>query len=270
LKRYWSDYTSEEFSRLDRGSIVAVLPVGATEQHGPHLPLSVDSAIVSGMVAAIVGRLPDASRALFLPTQPIGKSNEHARYAGTLTFSAQTLISMWCEIGACVAASGVRKLVLLNSHGGQISIMDIVARELRARHGMMVFSVNWFGQGLPEGLYGDHEMQHGIHAGDMETSVMLALHPDLVVMGKAQNFEALTEIFASEYRHISLSGAKPGWQMHDINPFGAAGNAAAATAEKGRQTIDHAADRLVELLAEIERAPLSWFDNNPAWGEEKQ
>jgi creatinine amidohydrolase len=119
LKRYWSDYTSEEFSRLDRGSIVAVLPVGATEQHGPHLPLSVDSAIVSGMVAAIVGRLPDASRALFLPTQPIGKSNEHARYAGTLTFSAQTLISMWCEIGACVAASGVRKLVLLNSHGGQ-------------------------------------------------------------------------------------------------------------------------------------------------------
>ena len=270
MKRYWSDYTSEEFSRLDRGNIVAVLPVGATEQHGPHLPLSVDSAIVSGMVAAIVERLPETSRTLFLPTQPVGKSNEHARYPGTLTFSAQTLISMWCEIGACVAASGVRKMVLLNSHGGQISIMDIVARELRQRHGMMVFSVNWFGHGLPDGLYDEHETLHGIHAGDMETSVMLAMHPDLVVMDKAQNFSTLTETFESEYRHIALSGAKPGWQMHDINPFGAAGNAAAATTEKGRQTIDYAADRLVEVLAEVERAPLTWLDNNPAWGEDTQ
>ncbi len=265
MKRYWSDYTSEAFSRLDREQIVAVLPVGATEQHGPHLPLSVDAAIANGIVQATIEKLPASSKALFLPTQAIGKSNEHARYTGTLTFSAQTLIAMWCEIGDCVAASGVRKLVLLNSHGGQISTMDIVARELRIRHGMMVFSVNWFGQGMPEGVYSDHEMHHGIHAGDMETSVMLELHPDLVDMGKAQDFRTLTETFARDFKHISLSGAKPGWQIQDINPHGAAGNASAATAEKGRKTIDFAADRLVELLAEIERAPLSWLDNKTAW-----
>ncbi|WP_378942016.1 creatininase family protein [Mesorhizobium sp. ANAO-SY3R2] len=265
MKRYWSDYTSEAFSRLDREQIVAVLPVGATEQHGPHLPLSVDAAIANGIVEATIEKLPASSKALFLPTQAIGKSNEHARYPGTLTFSAQTLISMWCEIGDCVAASGVKKLVLLNSHGGQISTMDIVARELRIRHDMMVFSVNWFGQGMPEGVYSDHEMHHGIHAGDMETSVMLELHPDLVDMSKAQNFRTLTETFASDFKHISLSGAKPGWQIQDINPHGAAGNASAATAEKGRKTIDFAADRLVELLAEIERAPLSWLDNKTAW-----
>lgn len=265
MKRYWSDYTSEAFSRLDREQIVAVLPVGATEQHGPHLPLSVDAAVANGIVEATIEKLPASSKALFLPTQAIGKSNEHSRFPGTLTFSAQTLISMWCEIGDCVAASGVKKLMLLNSHGGQISTMDIVSRELRIRHGMMVFSVNWFGQGMPEGVYSDHEMHHGIHAGDMETSVMLELHPDLVDMGKAQNFRTLTETFANDFKHISLSGAKPGWQIQDINPHGAAGDASAATAEKGRKTIDFAADRLVELLAEIERAPLSWLDNKTAW-----
>lgn len=265
MKRYWSDYTSEAFSRLDREQIIAVLPVGATEQHGPHLPLSVDTAIANGIVEATIEKLPASSKALFLPTQAIGKSNEHSRFPGTLTFSAQTLISMWCEIGDCVAASGVKKLVLLNSHGGQISTMDIVARELRIRHGMMVFSVNWFGQGMPEGVYSDHEMHHGIHAGDMETSVILELHPDLVDMGKAQNFRTLTETFASDFKHISLSGAKPGWQIQDINPHGAAGDASAATAGKGRKTIDFAADRLVELLAEIERAPLAWLDNKTAW-----
>lgn len=266
MKRYWSDYTSEEFSRLDRGSIVAVLPVGATEQHGPHLPLSVDSAIVSGMVAAIVGRLPEASRALFLPTQPIGKSNEHARYAGTLTFSAQTLISMWCEIGACVAASGVRKLVLLNSHGGQISIMDIVARELRARHGMMVFSVNWFGQGLPECLYGDHEMQHGIHAGDMETSVMLALDPENVDMGAARDFRSKGQDLAAHTSHLGLGrGAKPGWKIQDLSPGGACGEAHLATAAKGEATLDYAIGKLVEAMEEIDSLPADWLDDKPEW-----
>lgn len=266
MKRFWSDYTSEAFSRLDRDKIVAILPVGAIEQHGPHLPLAVDAAIADGIVNAVIERLSQDSHALFLPTQDIGKSNEHSRYPGTLTFSAQTLITMWCEIGACVAASGVRKMVLLNSHGGQISTMDIVARELRIRHNMMVFCVNWFGLGMPEGVYSDHDMKHGIHAGDMETSVMLELHPDLVDMSKAQNFRALTETFASDYKYISLQGgAKPSWQTQDINPHGAAGDASIATAEKGRKTIDFAADRLVEAIAEIERAPMSWLDNDPAW-----
>lgn len=266
MKHYWSDYTSEAFSRLDRERIVAVLPVGATEQHGPHLPLSVDATIADGVVRRTAGKLPEDSPVLFLPTQAIGKSNEHSRYPGTLTLGAETLMRVWSEIGACVAASGVRKLVLLNSHGGQISVMDTVARDLRVRHSMMVFSVNWFGLGMPEGVYSAHEQRHGIHAGDMETSVMLALTPDLVDMDKAEDFRPLTETFERDWRHISLAGgAKPAWQVQDMNRAGACGNAAAATAQKGEATLDHAADRLVELLAEVERAPLSWLDNEPAW-----
>lgn len=266
MKRYWSHYTSEEFSRLDHSRIVAVLPVGATEQHGPHLPLSVDAAIADGVVEAVAARLPEESNVLFLPMQPVGKSNEHSRYPGTLTLSAETLIRVWSEIGDCVAASGVRKLVLLNSHGGQISVMDVVARDLRIRNQMLVFSVNWFGLGMPEGAYSEHELKHGIHAGDVETSVMLALHPDHVVMEKAEDFRSLTATFENDYRHISLSGGgKPGWQSHDLHPKGASGNAAAATPEKGRETLAFAADRLVELLAEVERAPLSWLENKPAW-----
>lgn len=266
VKRYWSDYSSEEFAGLDRSRIVAVLPVGATEQHGPHLPLCVDAAIIGGIVAATAEKLPETSHVLFLPVLPVGKSNEHARFPGTLTLSGETLMRVWMEIGASVAASGVRKFVMLNSHGGQISIMDIVARELRIKHAMLSFSLNWFGLGMPEGTYSDHELKHGVHAGDMESSVMLALHPDLVNMDKARNFHPLTEVFERDYRHIALTaGARPGWQAQDLNPHGACGDASAATAEKGRRTIDFAAHKLAEVLAEIERAPLTWLDNKPAW-----
>lgn len=266
MKRHWSDYSSEEFSRLDRSRIVAVLPVGAIEQHGPHLPLSVDAAIISGIVAAVAEKLPETSQVLFLPTLPIGKSDEHLRFPGTLTFSAETLIRMWVEIGASVAHSGVRKFVMLNSHGGQISIMDIVARELRSKHNMLAFSLNWFGLGMPDGIYDDHELKHGVHAGDMETSMMLALHPNLVNMDKAKKFHPLTEEFEREYPHIGLSGgAKPGWQSQDLHPEGACGDASAASLDKGWQTIDFVAQRIASALDDIERAPLTWLDNQPGW-----
>ncbi|MFP4405152.1 creatininase family protein [Rhodosalinus sp.] len=266
MKRFWSDYTSEEFSRLDRESLVAVLPVGATEQHGPHLPMKVDACVAEAVVERLVRKLPEESRTLFLPLQAIGKSNEHLRYPGTLTHSAGTLTAMWCEIGACVARAGVRKMVLLNAHGGNIPVMETVARELRVRHDMLVFSVNWFGQGMPEGVYPLEEMRHGIHAGDMETSVMLALDPGNVRMDHAKDFRPLSREWEAQYRYIALSGgAKPAWQAQDMHPEGACGNAAAASAEKGEMTLDFATDRLVELLAEVERAPLSWLKQEPAW-----
>ena len=257
----WHDFAPDEASRL-----IAVLPLAATEQHGPHLPLSVDAAVVGGVVERLARKLPEESPVLFLPRQSIGKSNEHARYPGTLTHSAATLIAMWCEIGACVAASGVRKMVLLNSHGGNISTMDIVARELRVRHDMLVFSVSWFGLGMPEGLYSDHELRHGIHAGDMETSVMLALDAPNVVMDKARDFHPANADWQDRFRHIALGGgAKPGWQAQDLNAAGACGDATLATAAKGEATLDFAVDRLAELFAEIERFPLASLDTRPAW-----
>ncbi|MFN3846326.1 MAG: creatininase family protein, partial [Paracoccaceae bacterium] len=160
-----------------------------------------------------------------------------------------------------VAAAGVRKLVILNSHGGQIAPMDIVARDLRIKHKMLVVAANWFAMGLPEGLLDLDEDRHGIHAGDLETSVMLALHPDWVRMDRARNFVPENARLAAENRLLGLGPAgKIGWQMQDMNAAGAAGDATKATAEKGQRALDHAARQIVTLLSEVHRLPLSFLD----------
>ncbi|VWX61518.1 putative creatinine amidohydrolase [Burkholderiales bacterium 8X] len=264
--RYWSSLTSEEFSRLDRSRLIAVLPVGATEQHGPHLPMSTDTATIDGMVRACLPHLPDDLPVLFLPAVPYGKSNEHSRYPGTLTVSASTLIALWMEIGACVAKAGVRKLVLFNSHGGQMGVMDIVGRDLREAHDMMVVSANWYTLGLPDGLFTAREGRHGVHAGDLESSIMLQLTPGDVQSDRFENFHSMTEDLAAENRFLSITPTgKLGWQMHDINPSGAAGDATLATAEKGAAVLDHVGRRFVELLQEVDRFPIERLANQPAW-----
>lgn len=264
--RFWADYTSEAFSRLARDELIAVLPVGATEQHGPHLPMSTDSATIDAIVAATLPKLPDALPVLFLPTCAYGKSNEHSRYPGTLTVSAATLIALWMEIGACVAAAGVRKFVLFNSHGGQMAAMDIVVRDLRERHGLMAVAAHWFTLGLPEAMFDERELRHGIHAGDLETSVMMALAPEHVRADRALDFASMTEAMARENRFLSITpSGKLGWQMHDLNPQGAAGDASRATADKGRAVVDHVSSRFVELLDEIDRFDLARLGNEPAW-----
>lgn len=259
--RFWADYTSRDFAALDRGNLIAVLPVGAIEQHGPHLPLSVDQAILDGIIAATLPLIATDCPALFLPTLPVGKSNEHSAWPGTLTFTSHTLIAMWMEIGDCVAAAGVRKLVLLNSHGGQISIMDIVARDLRIKHKMLCVGANWFALGLPEGLLTAKEERFGLHAGDLETSVMLALHPDLVQMDHARNFHPTVADIADRNTHLGLTNAgKIGWQAQDMNAAGACGDASRATADKGRALVAHAARQIATLLDEIHRLPLEHLD----------
>jgi creatinine amidohydrolase len=266
MKRFWADYTSKEFSQLDLDRVIAVLPIGAIEQHGPHLPLCVDAAVADGFAKRIAEKLPEDSPVLFLPTQSIGKSDEHNQFPGTLTLSGETLARVWTEIGASVARSGVRKIVLLNSHGGQISTMDLVVRDLRIQHEMLAFSVNWFGFGLPDGLYSDHEMAVGIHAGDLETSVMLAMHPDLVDMDQARDFQPLIDTLIKDFSHIRIGGgAKLGWQSHDLHPAGACGNALLATQKKGQATLDYVTDKLVEVFAEIDRADPNWLKNKPEW-----
>ena len=264
--RFWSDHTSEAFAALPRDRLIAVLPVGATEQHGPHLPMSTDTATIDAMVAATVRKLPDDLPALFLPTSAYGKSNEHSRFPGTLTVSASTLIALWMEIGAGVAKAGVRKFVMFNSHGGQMAVMDIVARDLRERHGLMAVAANWYTLGLPEGLFSPRELRHGIHAGDLETSVMKAIAGPFVRAERAQDFASMTERLAEENRFLSITpSGKLGWQMHDLNPQGAAGEAHLATAEKGRAVLDFVSTQFVELLREVDRFDLARLDANPAW-----
>jgi creatinine amidohydrolase len=240
---------------------VAVLPVAAIEQHGPHLPLSVDTTLVNGVVNASLAHLPADLPVLFLPTQQVGKSNEHIRFPGTLTLSAQTLISLWMELGASVARSGIKKLVLLNSHGGQVSVMDIVARDLRSAHDIIVYHTSWYNLPLGDavtGLFPPEEHRFGIHAGDIETSMMLALAPQLVDMAQAKNFRSSSQDRAARYPILGNgSSAKLGWQMQDYNPQGAAGNALAATAAKGQLLVDAAGLQLARLLQEVSSLPLT-------------
>ncbi len=271
--RFWSDLTTAEFVAMDAARAIAVLPVAATEQHGPHLPLSVDTDIADGVVAAAVPHLPPDLPALFLPTQAVGFSPEHARFPGTLTLKSDTLIRLWTDIGESVAASGVNKLVLFNSHGGQVGAMDLVARDLRARLGMLVYSVNWFNLPLLDAngqdvaaLFSAHEHRFGIHAGDMETSLMLALHPQRVRMDQAQNFHSSAEDRTKKFPILGNGkSAKLAWQMQDYNPLGAVGNAAAASAEKGRALLEAAGRALARLLVEIDALPADTLRADTAW-----
>jgi creatinine amidohydrolase len=269
--KFWADLSSRHFSQLAASSVinqtVAVLPVAAIEQHGPHLPVSVDTSLVNGVIQAALPHLPATLPVLFMPTQQVGKSTEHIRYPGTLTLSAQTLISVWMELGACVARAGIKKLLLFNSHGGQVSVMDIVARDLRTAHDLIVFSSNWFS--LPLGdevmqLFTPAEHRFGIHAGDMETSMMLALRENHVDMAHAQHFHTQAEERAKTYPLLGNgSTAKLGWQVQDYNPFGAAGNATLATAAKGHAVINAAGLQLARLLQEISSLPLSTLTAEP-------
>lgn len=263
--RYWHHMTTEDFNTPSRDTWIAVLPIAAIEQHGPHLPLVTDTAIAEGQIRRVLELLPDDLPATFLPVQTIGKSDEHISSPGTLTLSWETVTKCWMEIGESIARAGVRKLVLINSHGGNVPIMDIVARELRVKHDMFVTATNWLRFGQPEGLFPEAEFTYGIHGGDIETSLMLHLHPDLVRMERAQDFTSQQQSYLNEFKHLRGHGkAQYGWKVQDLNSLGALGNARAATAEKGRKALDHAATGFVELLQDVDAFDLArlWYSEN--------
>ncbi len=271
--RLWADLTTRQFAQLrdapNIAQVVALLPVGATEQHGPHLPVSVDSVLVEAVVTGALPLLAAELPVLVLPTQRIGKSNEHARFPGTLSLSAETLIRVWTEIGDAVAATGIRKLLLFNAHGGQVGMMDIVARDLRARHDLIVYFSNWYDLPIPDAVmapFGAAERRFGVHAGDVETSMMLALQAGRVDMTQARDFVSNSQARAAEFPILGNGrSAKLAWQMQDVNAMGAAGNAAAASAAKGRALLDAAAQQLALLLAELSRLPLSTLVARPVF-----
>jgi creatinine amidohydrolase len=258
--RLWADLKSPDFAQLDAARTVAVLPLGATEQHGPHLPLDVDRAIVDGIVAAALPKVQGDVPVIVLPTQAVGYSPEHATFDGTLTLPYETVLASWIAMGEGVARAGLKKLLLFNAHGGQVSLMDIAARELRSR-GLITYHCSWWSLPLGDavtGLFTPEEHRFGVHAGEIETSLMLALAPATVRMEKAEHFASTSQDRAKRYPVLGNgTSAKLGWHMQDYNPQGAAGNAKAASAEKGRAVLDAAATQLAALLHEISQLPLS-------------
>lgn len=265
--RFWADLSTQDFAQLmatgQAQQTIAVLPVAATEQHGPHLPLRVDTALVEGVIAAALPHLAAQLRVLFLPTQAVGLSPEHAGFPGTLTLKNETILRLWGDIGESVAALGIRKLLLFNSHGGNVSVMDLVARDLRARLNLLVYSASWFNLPLLDAkgrdvktLFSADEQRFGIHAGEMETSMMLALDAAHVDMLCAQNFVSSAQDRAKQFAILGDGkSAKLGWQMQDYNAAGAVGDAAGATADKGRKLVDAAGRALARLIAEMNLLP---------------
>ena len=265
ISRHWQDLAWTDFAALPPDT-VAVLPVAAVEQHGPHLPVSVDATIGAGILARALQLAPADLTVLALPMQSVGLSVEHVRFPGTLTLSAETLIAVLGDIGRSVRRAGVRRLVFLNSHGGQPQVIDLVARQLRA---VRLFAVNchWGRLGLPPSVALDPlEQRHGFHGGLVETSLMLHLRPELVRMDHATDFRSAWIDEEARFSVLTPEGDIGfGWEAQDLSPAGALGNAAAATAETGRTIIEHAAGRLVQLWDEVRRLDVDrWMREGPA------
>lgn len=255
----WEDFRAGEASRW-----IAVLPIAAVEQHGPHLPVGVDGFIAEGYLARVMKILPASLPVTFLPLQWIGKSDEHLSYPGTLTISPETAIRAWTEIGESVQRAGVRKLVIVNSHGGNSPVMDFVARNLRVKHGMFAVSASWSRFGYPDDMFTDMERMHGIHGGEIETSLMLSFRRDSVTMDKAADFVPAS--IAMEKEFAKLRSERPagfGWMTQDLNPAGALGNAKAASRDKGEKAADFGAKAFVELLEDVNRFDLKRLKAGP-------
>lgn len=262
---YWQELTTDDLAGLDPEQTVALLPVAAIEQHGPHLPLATDAYINEGIVAEAMQRLPDDLSVLVLPALTVGSSLEHTDFAGTLSIDADTLLATWRQVGACVARAGIRKLVILNTHGGQTALVDLAALQLRASHAMLVARANYLRFGTPAGLFSAEELADDIHGGLVETSLMLHLRPDLVRRDAMKEFAGLPRTLAARNKQLGVE--RPigiAWMSQDLHPSGACGNAAGAVADRGKAYLEHIADGLVRLLAELTATPLSIVEKGSA------
>ena len=257
---HWTEMDPAVVAAADTGRWIAVLPVAATEQHGPHLPPSTDSDIARAMVAVTIASLPDDLPVTFLPVEEVGWSAEHGTTPGTMSAQPGALADRWMAIARDVHALGIHKLVIVSSHGGNTPVADIVTLRARAELGLLCVATAWSRFGYPQDLFSDDEVRFGIHGGDIETSIMLAHRPDTVAMDKADNFGSLQQVLARDMTHLRAYGPhRFGWMMHDLNARGVAGNAAAATAAKGRATLDHQSAGFIELLRDVDRFRPAWM-----------
>ncbi len=263
--RDWADIDWAGVDAAAAARWIAVLPLAATEQHGPHLPLETDVMIGQAYLARVRELLPDTVPATFLPIQKIGISTEHIDFKGTLTLSTEAALKAWMELGESVAHRGVKKLVMVTSHGGNSAAMTLVAQDLRAYQEMLAVTTSWSRFGVPEGIFPEEEMRHGIHGGAVETSIMLAKYREHVRVDAIADFRPNSIAMERQYRWLSTQRPAPfAWQAQDLNASGAVGNATLATKEKGELLIDHGARRFIELLDDIDKFDVKAFSKAAA------
>jgi creatinine amidohydrolase len=251
-ERYFAYLSWTDIQALpNKENIVIIQPVGAIEQHGPHLPLIVDAAIGVGVLGKALTKLDSNIPAFALPMLYYGKSNEHIHFPGTITLTTETLSSILMQVGDSIYRAGFRKLVLMNSHGGQPQVMQMVARDLHVLYAdLLVFPLfTWRVPHITKELLTPKEAQQGMHAGDAETSIMLSLLPQQVKMEKA------VAEYPPEHPEASLiswEGKLPvSWTTKDISKSGIIGDATTATKEKGDRILESVSDGWVQAIKDI-------------------
>jgi creatinine amidohydrolase len=213
---------------------------------------------MKGMLKTVIPLIPAEMDARILPIQSIGKSNEHIKAPGTLTIGARHLIDHWCDIGDSIARTNIRKVIFVNSHGGNEEIMGIVARELRVKHNMLVAKTSWSRFGVPDGVFSTDNSKYGIHGDDYETSMMLHFVPHLVHMALAQDFKSHVQDAEVEFNLLRHTGTQTfAWMAGDLNPNGVVGESIKATAAKGALAAQYQAAGFIQLLHDIHKAKLA-------------
>jgi creatinine amidohydrolase/Fe(II)-dependent formamide hydrolase-like protein len=252
--RLWAEATTEQIAAAatgPEGGLVAIQPIGAVEQHGPHLPLATDTLIAEAIAAAAAGRYR-GSDLWVLPTLTYGRSTEHLGRAGTIALSASTLSAVCLDLGRSLADSGARKLVFVNGHGGQPSLLDVVARDIRHQSGLEVYSIMPSRFGMPDGIADPDPFD--IHGGFVETSVVMALRPELVRsrLAVADGLD-LGQLYRG-LRYLTLEGAVPtAWLIDDLSSSGVVGDPSAASAQAGAAVVEYWTCALAGALDEIVR-----------------
>jgi creatinine amidohydrolase len=262
--RDWSEIDWPSIDATDAARWIAVLPLAATEQHGPHLPLETDVMIGQAYLAQVRELLTDTIPVTFLPIEAVGISTEHIDFPGTQTLSTETAVRQWKALGESVARRGVKKLVIVTSHGGNSAAMTLVAQDLRAYHSMLTVTVSWSRFGVPDGLFPEQELRHGIHGGAVETSIMLATYPEQVRTNAIADFRANSIEIEKKYRRLSTQRPAPfAWQAQDLHESGAVGNATLASADKGRLLLEHGARAFIELLGDVDKFDVKSLSRGP-------
>lgn len=245
--------TTEEIESLpNKDEAVVVLPLASVEQHGPHLPVYTDSLIAKEVLKRAIAVLPEDFPVWCLPLLAYGKSTEHIAFPGTITLSAETLIHVIMEIAESVDRAQFRRFTILNSHGGNTEIVDFVIRDIRAQTGLLAFALHTFLRvAVPEKGLTREERVYGIHAGDVETSILLNAYPDLV---RKELAPSSLPTHLQRLKHPPFMGPLNfGWLTHDIASNGVFGDATVADASKGKVFLDDAAKEVADLLQEIRK-----------------